>query len=351
MSFGDIRRPLIKRFQWLTYPLVIFVTSRLLLLAFSTAAPLFSAPVGPLPALTWPWAAAHPIWARMAHGEMQVYARLAHAGYASAADAPHFPLFAWLTKGLLALGGSAESWLLVLSLVAGAAGFVGVYRVFERLRGVDVACWGLALLAAFPLGYHLSDGGALAGLLVFSAWGAGLALRGRWLTGAVVVALGVLAHPACLAATVLVALPEGKLWRRGVFVVLPVLVMAGWLVYLRTKFGAALGPALWTNPSSLMSPWQALAVVLGGGLLLGMAMMAFERELRVLALVGAVQLVMVLWLWTPSAVHGLAACWPAFLLWGNVLVRRSGLRIPAMAMLATHQGLLLFCFLHYLPLA
>lgn len=351
MSFGDIRRPLSKRLQWLTYPLVIFMTSRLILLAFSTAAPLFSAPLGPLPALIWPWAAAHPIWARLAHGELQVYARLAHAGYASAADAPHFPLFAWLTKGLLVMGGSAESWLFVLSLVVGAAGFVGVYRVFERLRGTDAACWGLALLAAFPLGYHLTDGGALAGLLAFSAWGVWLALRGRWLVGAAVLALGVLAHPACLAATVLVALPQAKLWRRAVFVVLPVLVIAGWLVYLRMKFGPALGPALWTNSSSLMSPWQALVVVFGGGLIVGMAMMVFERDLRILALAGAVQLGMVLWLWTPSAVHGLAACWPAFLIWGDVLVRRSGLRIPAMAMLATHQGLLVFCFVHHLPLA
>jgi hypothetical protein len=351
VSFGDIRRSLTERFQWLGYPLVIFMTSRLLLLAFSRAAPLFGAPVGPHPAPTWPWAAAHPVWAALAHGELPIYARIATTGYAMVADASRFPLLAWLAKGLLALGGSAESWLLVLSFLACAAGFVGVYRVFERLRGADAACWGLALLAAFPFAYHLSDGGALAALLAFSAWGVWLGLRGRWLTGAVLLALGGLAHPACLAALILVALPGAKLWRRAVFVLLPLLVLAGWLVHLRSHFGPALWPALWPSSPSLMSPWLAMAVVFGGGLAVGILMMVLERDVRVLALGAAAQLVMVLWVWTPGAVHGLAACWPAFLVGGDFLVRRNGLRIPALAMLATHQGLLLFCFVHYLPLA
>jgi hypothetical protein len=350
VSFGDIRRPLAERFQWLTIPLVVFMTSRLLLLAFSRAAPLFATPVGPVPP-TWPWAAAHPVWAALAHGEMGITARIARAGYATVADAPHFPLLAWLAKGLLVLGGSLESWLLFLSLLACAAGFVGVYRVFERLRGPDAACWGLALLAAFPLAYHLSDGGTLAALLAFSAWGVWLAVRGRWLGGAVVLALGVLAHPACLAAVLMAAWPRDWSWRRIVFALLPALVLAGWLFHLRTQFGPALWTVLWPGTSALMSPWLAITVFFGGSLAVAILLMALTTDLRVLALVAAVQLVMVMWVWTPSAVHALAACWPAFLIAGDFLVRRNSLRIPALVILATHQGLLLFCFVRYLSLA
>jgi hypothetical protein len=351
VPLGDIRRLLTDRYQWLTTPLVVFMTSRLLLLAFSRAAPLFSAPVGFLPTPTLPWAVAHPVWAALAHGEIGVHARLATTGYATAADAVHFPLLSWLTKGLLALGGSPESWLLFLSLLACAVGFVGVYRVFERLRGADAACWGVALLAAFPFAYHLSDGGALAALLAFSAWGAWLALRGRWLTGAVVVSLGVLAHPACLAVVLMVARVDRKTWRWPLFALLPALTLTAWLVHLRTLFGAALWTALWPGGASLMSPWLAIVVFFGGVLVVGLVLMAFAVETRILALAAAVQLVMVLWGWTPSAVHALAACWPAFLWWGDILVRRNSLRIPALVILSTHQGLLLLCFVRYLRLA
>ncbi len=351
MSLGDIRRPLAERFQWLFVPLVVFMTSRLLLLAFSRAAPLFSKPVGPDPSLTWPWAAAHPVWAALAHGEIRGYANLATAGYATAADAAHFPLLAWLTRGLLVLGGSAETWLLALSLLLCAAGFVGVYRVFERLRGADAASWGVTLLAAFPFAYHLSDGGALAALLAFSAWGVWFGLRGRWLTGALVLACGVLAHPACLVAVVMVARPQGKLWRRIVFALLPALALAGWLLYQRTHLGPALWMALWPRTPELASPWLAMLVFFGGGLLVGALLMVLNAELRVLGLVALAQLVMVSWSWTPAAAHALAACWPAFLLWGDLLVRRNGLRIPAVSILATHQGLLLLCFVRYLHLA
>jgi hypothetical protein len=149
----------------------------------------------------------------------------------------------------------------------------------------------------------------------------------------------------------MVARPQDKIWRRFVFALLPVLVLAVWLAHLRSHFGPALTTALWPGGASLISPWLAMVVFFGGGLVVALLLMAFAAETRILALVAAVQLVMVLWGWTPSAVHALAACWPAFLWWGDFLVRRNSLRIPALVILATHQGLLLFCFLRYLRLA
>ena len=352
MSPSDIRRPLAERYQWLVLPLVVFATSRGLLLGFSRAAPLFSRLFSPDPAADTPWASAHPVWAALAHGEIGDHVRIAKSGYATLADAPHFPLLGWAARAFLHVGGAIEGWLLGLSMLACAVGFIGVYRVFETLRGSAAASWGLFLLAAFPFAYHLSDGSALAALLAFSSWAVWLGLRGRWLVGAVVLSLGVLAHPACVAAVMMAAGLRSGLtpwnWRRGVYAVLPLLVLGAWLSHLRMHFWPGLWLALWPGVSPLMSPWLIMVTVFGGGLVLGIVIMLFERELRVLALTAAGQMVMVLWAWTPHAVHGLAACWPAFLIWGDLLTRWKGARIPALAILATHQGLLLLCFVRYL---
>jgi hypothetical protein len=290
------------------------------------------------------------VWAGLAHGEVRLFARLARAGWATVTNIPHFPLLAWLAKGPMVLGGSAETWVFWLSHALCAAGFVGVYGVVERLRGAESARWGLALLAAFPFAYHLSDGGALAALVAFSSWGVWLALRGRWLAGAVVLSLGVLAHPACLAFVALAAQARGRVGRRVVFAVLPALVLGVWMFHLHRYYGPWLWTALWPPTVPLDAPWLVMAMVFGGVLVSALALMVFEPELRVFALAAAVQLVMLLWVQTPSAVHALAACWPAWLWWGELLARREPLRIPAVVLLATHQGLLFFCYVRFLPL-
>ena len=86
----------------------------------------------------------------------------------------------------------------------------------------------------------------------------------------------------------------------------------------------------------------------GAALGVGVLLLARVRSLRVLAAVGAAQLVLALVPREPTAAHAMAACWPAFLAGGYVLARHRVLRAPLVGMLAIHQGLLLYCYTHFL---
>ena len=205
----DPQRTIEDRYGWLSFPLLMFAASRALLFAFAKAGPLFGGQLGVSGALPKEFSAAYPTWAALGHGEISGYARIARHGYAGAADVLFGPLVPLLGKGLGAVVGSIELGLMLLSLIACAVGFAGVYRLFEELRNHDTARWGLAVLAAFPLSYHLSDGSALACLLAFSTWGVLLALRGSHLLAAALLSLGALAHPACaILSLAAVALPS-----------------------------------------------------------------------------------------------------------------------------------------------
>jgi hypothetical protein len=346
-----------ERYRWLATPLLAFAASRALLYLFALAGPLF----GPAMGLEGPGLLkGYPTWAALAHGEIAGYARVARHGYVLAADAQYFPLLSLWGRLAGKLAGSVELVLLLTSLALCALGFVAVYRVFERLRGAESARAGVALLAAFPFAYHLSDGGGLAALLAFSAWGLLLALQRRLLACVVVFSLGVLAHPLCIFATVATfALASrdggGTVPRRpaalGVAAVLvPALVLLAWILYLRRNLPAQTAWSAFFGAGNALRPeaW-ALLIVLAALLALGGLFVARWRGLWLLALAGGLQLGFGAWLSTPSTVHALAAVWPLFLGWGDLLAKRPSLRTPTIALCAAHQGLLLYCFTRFLP--
>jgi hypothetical protein len=342
----------------LVFPLVLFVASRCFLVAFALAAPLFGPHVGADPALAPAFRAAHPLWATLAHGEIANYARVARNGYVSLADASTFPLLPWASKGLG--GGAVEVALLLLSTVLCGFAFVGLYRVCEALRDAETARWAVGLLAAFPLAYHLSDGSALGALVAFSTWGVLLALRGHRLASGLVLALGVLAHPACACAAVATAWPPRAAGAqpadRGggsrLFALLPLVVLVGCLWFIAAKVKATpatLWSAWWPAPGKMLGKdWRAMMEGFGAALAVGLLLLARQRSLRVLAAVGAAQLVLALVPQEPTAASAMAACWPAFLAGGYVLARHRVVRGPLLGMLAIHQGLLLYCYTHFL---
>ncbi len=353
----DLQRTIEDRYGWLSFPLLMFAASRALLFAFAKAGPLFGGQLGVSGALPKEFSAAYPTWAALGHGEISGYARIARHGYAGAADVLFGPLVPLLGKGLGAVVGSIELGLMLLSLIACAVGFAGVYRLFEELRNHDTARWGLAVLAAFPLSYHLSDGSALACLLAFSTWGVLLALRGSHLLAAALLSLGALAHPACaILSLAAVALPSrlgepASAWRRFLPALSPVVVVSIWFLGGLSRWGRigdGIKVALLAQPVVLGSGWKAM--VLSFSLLLGVGLLALLRspDLRLLAVVGALHLGAVLYRWNTLPAVAVACCWPAFLGLGVMLEKHKPWRAPAVAMLCAHQGLLLYCFTHFL---
>jgi hypothetical protein len=356
---SEVRETRRERFRWLAEALLAFAASRALLYLFALAAPLFASSIG----VDGPGGlAAHPTWAALAHGEIAGYARVARQGYLTVADAPFSPLIS-LWGGVFGKAlGSVEAALLLTSLVLCALGFVAAYRVFERLRGVGAARSGVALLAAFPFAYHLSDGGALAALFAFSSWGVLLALERRPVACVVVFALGTLAHPLCLAVSLAswswAAADRGRTeelrrpgWAGLAAVAIPGLLLLAWLLYLRSRLptqGAGLLSALLGGGTALRPEARALLVGLGALLGVGGLLLARRRGARMLALAGGLELGAIALVASPSSVHALAALWPLFLGWGELLCARPALRAPVIALCAAHQGLLLFCFTHFL---
>jgi hypothetical protein len=348
------------RFGWLVFPCLVFAASRALLLAFAKSAPLFGGRMGA--DAGWParYVDAYPLWAALGHGgDIAASAQLARHGYAVAGDVRTFPLVPLLGKAMDALSVKPEIGLVVLSLVACAVAFCGIYRLFEHLRGGDAARWGLALLAAFPFSYHLSDGGPLAVTLALSSWGVLAAARGSfgWAGGAL--SLAALAHPIGIFSVVAAALlpkpglAQARFRGKGLALLLAGLALAGWLVFVcaRLGIGAAelwrvLGPR--PGPSSRLG--SVLLLVFGGLVALGVLALGRHPGWRRLALVGGLQLAWLLAARTPSAAFALVLCWPGFLGLGDFLAERPALRAPLVAMLGAYQGLLFYGYTHFLRL-
>jgi hypothetical protein len=351
----DVKQSAQERYRWVAVPLLAFLASRALLYLFALAGPLFGPTMGPDAAGPLK---AYPVWSALAHGEIADYARIARQGYLTAADAPYFPLLPFWGRLAGKLVGSIEAVLLLTSLVLGALGFAAVYRVFERLRGAEAARAGVALLAAFPFAYHLGDGGGAAALLAFSAWGLLLALQGRPVACIAVLSVGVLAHPLCVFATVAVLVSrddergEGAgppVWFGPAAVLAPALVLLAWILFLRGRLPAGTPWSAFAGGADTLRPEAgALLVALGALLAASGLLVARWRGLRLLALAGGLQLGFVVLASSPLALHALAAVWPLFLGWGDFLGKRPSLRTPAIALCAAHQGLLLYCYTHFL---
>lgn len=351
---SKVRAATKERYRWLAFPLAAFLVSRTLLLVFVMAGPFF----GPSLVRGEPEAlgmSAH--LSPFAHGDSATCARAAQQGDASAAGTSCSPLLPFVARMLGAVLGSVETALLVLSFLLCGLGFVAVYRVFERLRGPEAAKAGVALLAAFPFAYHLSDGSALAALLAFSAWGLLLAMQGRPVACVASFCAGVMAHPACIFATLATATAAAHGEKQGAS------PRPRWLIPLASGLPALLLLALHHGMHGQVAPRPALAAltvtaghamtsillgVFGALLALGGLLLVRRRGLRLLALAGCLQLGFALLSASPSSLHMLAACWPLFLGWSDLLAHRPSWRTPAIALCAAHQGLLLYGFTHLL---
>lgn len=356
---NDTQKTIAERYGWLSFPLLIFAASRTLLYTFAKAGPLFGKPMGVDLGFSPAFSRAYPTLAALGHGEISDFARIARGGYSGAADSPIPPVVPYLGKCLGAALGSVELGLMVLSFLACAVGFAGAYRLFFKLRDAETARAGVALLAAFPLSYHLSDGGSLACLLAFSTWGVLFTVQGSYILSAAILSAGVLAHPACalFAIATIPLLSQGAQpqrpwgWRRLWVVVAPVVVGLLWFGVMASRFGAlgsGLRAALAFRPELGGRGWKAVVSAFGIVLCVGGVLLLRMRGLWGLALVAGLLLYAAIGGWDTYSSFALAACWPAFLGLGAHLANRQNLRATVVAVLCTHQGLLLYCFTHFL---
>jgi hypothetical protein len=180
------------------------------------------------PALTHDLGGITDVWARW---DSVWFLRIAEHGYgAHANDAAFFPLYPGLTGGLgRVLGGHYVLAGIVVSLVAGVAAFMLLYRLAEPRLGADGARRAVLYLAVFPtalfLGAVYSE--SLFLLLVVGAFF--LAERGRFAEAGVVAGLALLTRPSAAALVpplVLLAWRAGGLHVVARLAVAPVLFLA-----------------------------------------------------------------------------------------------------------------------------
>jgi hypothetical protein len=151
------------------------------------------------------------------------YASIAERGYEYADDGEQhniafFPLFPWLTRGLVPLmpGEGLRPFWLAQTLIAHAGALVGmafVYVFTRRLGGESAAAWALCFTAFFPPSLFLGAGYPEGIFLAFVA-GAGVALLGdRIVLAAVLIGIASACRPTSLAFVPTLLFMAWKRWR------------------------------------------------------------------------------------------------------------------------------------------
>jgi hypothetical protein len=134
------------------FVLAVFAFSRLLFLGTGAAA-----------ATMLPWAEPYPsavvqpgfldYWA---HWDGAWYSDIAIHGYRTPTSTAFFPLFPMLLRVGTALGGGPALWGVLISLAAIPFAMYFLYRVAEKLRGVEVARIAVLTFAFFPTAFFLN---------------------------------------------------------------------------------------------------------------------------------------------------------------------------------------------------
>ena len=331
--------------RWTAFPLGLFVATRVALIGLAAAGTVIGRPEGSDPNLRLGFARSFATLSATASGDAGIYARIAREGYRTPQDAGFFPFLVGVGKLAAALGGIMEFWIIAASLVAGAAAFVVVYRFYERVAGPEVARWGLALMAAFPFAFHLSDGSALSLAVLFSALAA-LHARNAPIRAGLLASVGALAHPAALAVVPLIAWPmaspvASSAKVRLLAAALPLVTCAAWLAHLNLPAVSLRANPLAAPPATLAASLIFVAVV---GL--GCLQLLLTRAPAGITCAACLQFALLVALGGAPAGRALAACWLAFLPLGRFVDKRVALAAPAVALLAVYQGLIFYLFSH-----
>lgn len=375
---------LLARWQWMTFPIVLFVFTRIALLGFSYIGLTF------VPEIWIAWGAQerelfqpYPAIDGLCRWDCFWFYWIAEGGYQEAVQTTFFPLYPALVRILYELTGIPLHFsLIIVSNVAGLAALLVVYRIFAMLASESAARWGLALLAAYPFAFFQAAGYSESLMILYSALAILFALRGQHIWAGVMLGFGVLArHLTILAGAGLLA---AQIRQRGIqpkrFLLSPAILglLIPWLflglycLHQYTLFGDPL--AFWHTRSgppwgdrAWWGIWQIITNQDAGPYAGDVPVMRSYIPFALVPTVGAIALltkkqwvelavfavILVAVGWAVGIValgRYVGASWPAFLPLGVWLSKHPNLQGPVITMLAVFQGLFFFLFIHQFPI-
>ena len=368
-------QPLVARWKWAAFPVLLFIGTRIALLGFSQIGMTL------VPTLNWSFDERellrnYPALDGLCRWDCWHFGRIAREGYTEARWTNFFPLYPLLVRALHEVTGiHINLALLVVANAVCLGAYLVIYRIFTMLAEEDAARWALALLAAFPFAFFQAAGYPESLMLFFSALAVLLALRGNHISAGVALGAGVLArHLTMFAGAALLA---AQIRQRGLHprrfllspailgLIIPWLFFALYCLYQYLAFGNPLafaeardqppwGPLAWWGIRDLLTTQatnehvQAMYSYLPFALIttVGAVALTGKQQWIEIAAFGGIFIVA---LWA-IGMWGLgryaASCWPAFLPLGVWLSKRPNLQGPAIIVLALFQGLFFYLYSH-----
>ena len=144
---------LLERWNWMGFPIMLFIGTRVALLGFSK----FSLML--VPTLNWEFGSReylkqYPSLDGLCRWDCWHFATIASQGYTEARWTNFFPLYPFLSRFVSAVTRTDINLaLLIVSNLASLGTFLLIYRVFLLLAEVDVARISLMLFAAYPFAF------------------------------------------------------------------------------------------------------------------------------------------------------------------------------------------------------
>ena len=375
-TIGALPR-LVSTWEWIAFPLLLFVSTRIALLGFAQIA-LMLIPDLYVPGGERQFLQQYPALDGLCRWDCEHFGRIARMGYSNAGETNFFPLYPLLTRALHATTGlHYQLALLIVSNLASLGAFLVIYRIFAMLHSKDAARWALALLATYPFAFFQAAGYPESLMMFFSALAILLALRRHHIWAGVALGLGVLArHLTLFAGAALLAAQLHQrghslkrfLWSPailGLFV--PWLCLGLYCLYQAVEFGNPLafwavranwGTFAWWGIDKLFVSTEInnhvrviyasipFAIIPTAG---AVALLTRKQWIELAAF--ALVLMVVVW---DVGLLGLgryaASCWPAFLPLGSWLAQRPNWRGPVIGLLGLFQGLFFYLFAHQFPI-
>jgi hypothetical protein len=360
-------RRLLGRWQWVVFPLGLWVVTRLsyLLLGYFSLKLTpglrgsSSQPLRPYPSLD-----ALCCW------DCGWYDHLAKVGFQHVSDANFWPGLPFAARYLSKLIGVSTGLAVVMvANLACLGAYITIYRLFVRLDGQRVARAGLVLFAAYPFAYYHASGYPETIMIFSSALAVSLAMAGRHVWAGIVLGLGIMSRhlTVFLGAGMLAA----QLRQRGprrffaspsfLALGLPFLIVGMYLVWCHVHLGDALafwrgryswGQVAWWNIIDVIHhaksrphivsfiPFALIPTIGAVGLL-------SSRKYAELA-AAVLPLVAVLWVIGAFALGRYSAsCWPAFLPLGKWFERHPRWQVPMLLFFGLAQGWYFFLHTHH----
>ncbi|MDQ4075116.1 MAG: glycosyltransferase family 39 protein [Chloroflexota bacterium] len=369
----------VESWKWAAFPLLLFIGTRIGLLAFSHIA------LTLVPNLAWEFGSRdvirnYPALDGLCRWDCWHYGFIAREGYTEARWTNFFPLFPLFVRGLYQLTGIHPNLaLLIVPNVASLASFLVIYRIFTMLAEEAAARSALVLFSFYPFAFFQATGYPESLMIFCSALAILLALRGNHLSAGVALGLGVLArHLTMFAGAALLAAqvrergphPKRLLLNPAILgLLIPWLFFGGYCLYEYLQWGNPLafveardqppwGSLSWWGVQDLLTttstsehvPVMYSYIPFALVTTVGAAALMRRRAWAELAAFGVVFTVAIwiIGMWGMGRYS--ASCWPAFLPMGVWLSKRPNLQGVVIGIFALFQGLFFYLFAHMFPI-